>query len=204
MAPVSPVTTAAESAGVRVTRARTIPEATPGTPGTLAEATAAAQAETAAPVVRVVPVEEQVGVEVPEEAAQEVEAELEVAGRAVVARVLPVEEQVGVGVPEVEAVELVLEVPAAAAQEVEVVAQRGVDKAAIRSATTRATGYSRACGVNSGRLYEFDRPGLGRAALGSGAPHRGSCADIQSPSPCFRRSDPPIARSACLLRGRGQ
>ncbi len=78
-----------------------------------------------------------------------------------VVRVVPVQEQVGVGVPEMEAVEPALEVPGAAAQEVEVAAQRRADKAAIRSATTRATGCSRAVGANSGRLYEFDRPGWG-------------------------------------------
>ncbi len=56
---------------------------------------------------------------------------------------------------------MVLQVPAAAAQVA--VAQSRADKAAIRSATTRATGCSRAVGVHSGRLHEFDRPGLGRA-----------------------------------------
>jgi hypothetical protein len=169
VAPVSPVTTATESAGVRATRARTIPEATPGTPGTLAEVMAA-QAETAAPVVRAVPVEDQVGAGVPE--------------MEVVAPVLPVEDLLGAGVPGMEVVELVPEV-AAAAQEVEVVPQSPADKAAIRSAATRVTGCSRAVGVNSGQVYGFDRPGLRRACWGSGAPHGGDARAFTRPPRVF-------------------
>ncbi len=130
----------------------------------------------AARVRAVAPVEEQVGVgvpeveavglalEVPAAAAQEVEAELEVAARAVVARVAPVEEQVGVVTPvgdrpgavmvviPVAVPQAVVKVAEMLPEEVLVAIQAGKEETTHRSQPRLAMGAPNPTSLDNGRL----------------------------------------------------